>query len=127
VSEETLVRYSKNGLWVEKKEDNYRIGLSEKGQDDIGEVMFAELPDVMDTLEADETIIGVEGAKAVTEITAPVSGKVTRVHKEVEDEPERLNSSDRENNWILELTDVPEEEFRHLPEKMDPIVPDEEE
>lgn len=127
MSEEVKVRYSKNGLWVEKDGDNYRMGLSAKGQDDIGEVMFAELPEVMDTIKADETIIGVEGAKAVTELTSPLSGKVVRVHKEVEDEPEKLNDESKEENWIMELTDVPEEDFVNLPEEMEPIESDEEE
>ncbi|WP_240470651.1 glycine cleavage system protein H [Atopococcus tabaci] len=125
MAEETMIRYSKNGLWIEKTGDTYRFGLSEKGQDDIGEVMFAELPDVMEALKADETVIGVEGAKAVTELTAPVSGKVVRVHKEVEDQPELLNSPDKDDNWIMELTDVSEEEFSNLPEEMDPISTDE--
>jgi glycine cleavage system H protein len=100
------VKYTKSGLWIEELEDTFRIGLSEKGQDDVGEVMFVELPSYGEKVEVGDNLIGVEGAKAVTEITAPISGSVESVHKELEDEMELLNSTDRQENWILELSNV---------------------
>lgn len=100
------VKYTKSGLWIEELENMYRVGLSEKGQDDVGDVMFVELPDFEDKLEVGQNLIGVEGAKAVTEISSPISGSVEKVHKELEDNTELLNSTDREENWILELADV---------------------
>lgn len=100
------VKYHSTGLWVEHLEDTYRIGLSEKGQDDIGEVMFVEIPEFKEEISVGDVLFGVEGAKAVTEILSPLSGRVKQVHKEVEDEPELLNSEDKEDNWILELTNV---------------------
>jgi len=100
------VKYTQTGLWIEKIDDTYRIGLSEKGQDDVGEVMFIELPAYGDKINVGDNLIGVEGAKAVTEITAPISGSVENVHKELEDQTDLLNSEDRSENWIVELTDV---------------------
>lgn len=100
------VKYTRTGLWIEELENTYRIGLSEKGQDDVGEVMFVDLPSFGEKIEVGDNLIGVEGAKAVTEITAPVSGKVEKVHEELEDKMELLNSTDREDNWIFELSDV---------------------
>lgn len=100
------VKYTKSGLWIEEGENSYRIGLSEKGQDDVGEVMFVELPNFKENLELDDVLISVEGAKAVTEITAPISGQVENIHKELEDETVLLNSADHSDNWIVELTAV---------------------
>ncbi len=100
------VKYTQTGLWIEKTDDTYRIGLSEKGQDDVGEVMFIELPAYGDKINVGDNLIGVEGAKAVTEITTPISGSVENVHKELEDQTDLLNSDDRSENWIVELTDV---------------------
>ena len=100
------VKYTQTGLWIEKTNDIYRIGLSEKGQDDVGEVMFIELPAYGDEIKAGDNLIGVEGAKAVTEITSPISGSVEKVHQELEDQTDLLNSEDRSENWIVELTDV---------------------
>jgi len=100
------VKYTKSGLWIEELENTYRIGLSEKGQDDVGDVMFVELPNYGDEIDIGANLLGVEGAKAVTEITSPVSGSVEKVHEALEDESELLNSEDRADNWIIELSDV---------------------
>lgn len=100
------VKYTKSGLWIEKLEDSYRLGLSEKGQDDVGDVMYAELPDFGNHIEKGDNFLGVEGAKAVTEIVSPVTGVVENVHKELEDKTELLNLTDRSENWIIELSEV---------------------
>ena len=99
-------KYTDTGLYIEQVGENYRIGLSEKGQDDVGEVMFVELPEFGDSVQISDTLIGLEGAKAVTEIVVPINGKVEKVHMELEDDYSLLNSTDREDNWIIELSDV---------------------
>lgn len=112
------IKYSKNGLWILKNDKNYRIGLSEKGQDDLGEVMFIDVPSDVNRIELEESLIGVEGAKAVTELTAPIAGNVVSYHDALADEPEKLNSAEKENNWIVELTDVDESAFNALSDKI---------
>lgn len=99
-------RYTQTGLWIEEKDGVVRIGLSEKGQDDVGEVMFVELPKFGEQLRIGGNLLSVEGAKAVSEIAAPITGTIQKVHDELEDKPEKLNSTDREDNWIIELTNV---------------------
>ncbi len=108
------VKFTKSGLWIEKLENTYRLGLSEKGQDDVGEVMFVDLPEFGEHLEKGANLIGVEGAKAVTEITSPVSGIVLNVHRELEDETTLLNSTDHNDNWIIEVTEVEGLELEEL-------------
>lgn len=97
------VKYHQTGLWIEQRASTYRIGLSEKGQDDIGEVMFVELPEFEGKLAEGDVLLGVEGAKAVTEILSPLNGQIKDVHKNLVEEPELLNSEDKEDNWIIEL------------------------
>ena len=118
MTEAQQIKYSENGLWILKKDKNYRIGLSEKGQDDLGEVMFIDVPSDVTKLALDESLIGVEGAKAVTELTAPLAGSVVSYHEALADEPEMLNSAEKENNWIVELTDVDEAAFNALADKI---------
>ncbi|SEK94368.1 glycine cleavage system H protein [Carnobacterium iners] len=113
------MKYSENGLWILKTGNNYRIGLSEKGQDDLGEVMFIEVLSHVTRVEQNETLIDLEGAKAVTELTSPLAGKVVSYHKALADEPEKLNSVDKEFNWIVELTDVDETVFNTLSDTID--------
>ena len=112
------IKYTESGLWIEKISDGYRIGLSEKGQDDIGEVMFLELPDFGKELKKGDNLLSVEGAKAVTELTLPMAGKVKEIHKELEENPDLINSSERTDNWILELTDVHELDENELSDEV---------
>ena len=100
------VKYTESGLWIEELSDGYRLGLSEKGQDDVGEVMFLELPEFGKELVKGDNLLSVEGAKAVTELSVPMTGKVKKIHKELEEDTDLINSTDRTENWILELTDV---------------------
>lgn len=112
------IKYHPNGLWFEKiREMDYRVGLSEKGQDDVGEVMFAELSAAPGELLKGEPIVNVEGAKAVTELTAPFDLTVKAVHEDIEDAPELLNATERSKNWILEISDFSEDEFDSLKEE----------
>lgn len=108
------VKYTESGLWIEELNDGYRIGLSEKAQDDVGEVMFLELPDFGEALTKGDNLLSVEGAKAVTELTIPMTGKVKKIHKELEEDTALINSTDRAENWILELTDVQDLEESEL-------------
>ena len=101
------IKYHENGIWIERLNDStYRLGLSEKGQDDVGEVMFAELSVSVAPIKKGDALLNVEGAKAVTEITIPFDATVTAVNEAIEDEPSMLNQSDKALNWIVEVTDV---------------------
>lgn len=99
-------KYTESGLWIQKIEEGYRIGLSEKGQDDLGEVMYVELPDYGERLEKGDNLLSVEGSKAVTELVVPMSGAVQKIHKELEDRPDLMNGQNPKDIWILEITDV---------------------
>lgn len=116
------VKYHKSGLWVEKiNETSYRIGLSEKGQDDVGEVMFAEVPEIQEDVKEGAVLLNVEGAKAVTELTIPFDARIIAVHEEVADEPELLNKVEKEANWLVEVTDVDPTAFEALDDEVGPL------
>lgn len=111
------IKYHPNGLWFEQTgECRYRVGLSEKGQDDVGEVMFAELSTAVGKLSKGEPIVNVEGAKAVTELTAPFDINIESIHEDIEDYPELLNSTEQSKNWLLDISGLTEEQFRSLKE-----------
>lgn len=116
-----MKRYSENGLWVKKSEDQYTVGLSPKGQDDLGDVSFVELLK-QESVSNEDSFISVEAAKAVTELVSPLAGKVVVWHEELEENPEYLNKSEESLNWIMVLEDVQEEEFEQLLAEDLPIV-----
>lgn len=119
------VKYHDSGLWIEKlNETSYRIGLSEKGQDDVGEVIFVELPEMKEEVKKGSLLLNVEGEKAVTEMTMPFNATITAVHEAVEDEPELLNQTDKESNWIVEVTDVDPSAWNALDEEVGPLEGD---
>lgn len=108
------LKFHYNGLYIEKADDIFTIGLSEKGQDDVGEIMFADLPNFNDQVKKGDTVIGVEGAKAVTDFTLPFDGDFVKVNHAVEDQPELLNSTDKSENWILKVKNVDIEVYDNL-------------
>ncbi|MBF0779947.1 MULTISPECIES: glycine cleavage system protein H [unclassified Granulicatella] len=99
------MRYSENGFWVQPVENNrYRIGLSAKGQDDLGDISFFELVST-DTISTQEPFIAVEASKAVSDLVAPMdNGKITAIHERLSEQPELLNSPELEDNWIVEVS-----------------------
>ena len=108
-----MKKYSENGLWIKKEGEVYVIGLSPKGQDDLGDVSFVELLKNK-VVTTEDSIISVEAAKAVTELLSPLSGTVVVFHDDLEENPEFLNELAEENNWILRLTGVDEAAFNAL-------------
>ncbi|WP_339282576.1 glycine cleavage system protein GcvH [Oceanobacillus sp. FSL K6-3682] len=93
--------YSKEHEWVKKEDGKVRIGITDFAQDELGDIVFVELPEVGDSLELDEPFGSVESVKTVSELYAPVSGKVVEVNEELEDSPELVNESPYERAWMI--------------------------
>lgn len=107
------MKYSESGFWIEKDGEQYTIGLSDKGQDDLGEVGFVSLS-LDEEVTTDSTLLSVEAAKAVSSLTSPLAGKVVKINQDLEDDPELLNSEDKKENWIAILTEVDAAEYEKL-------------
>ncbi|WP_047983701.1 glycine cleavage system protein GcvH [Ornithinibacillus californiensis] len=99
--------YSKEHEWVKKEGNTVRVGITEFAQDELGDIVFVELPEVGDEITLDGPFGSVESVKTVSELYAPVSGKVVEVNAELEDSPELVNESPYENAWmiVVELSD----------------------
>ena len=103
--------YTKEHEWVKKEGDNkVRIGITDFAQSELGDIVFVELPEVDDTVEADDSFGSVESVKTVSELYAPVSGTVVEVNEELEDSPELVNESPYDEAWmiVVELDDPSE-------------------
>lgn len=96
--------YTETGLWLNETEPNHiRIGLSPKGQDDLGEVSFFD-PFEIDSITKGEAFCSIEAAKAVTELESPLTGTIIKQNGTLLIEPENLNEEDDALNWIIELS-----------------------
>ncbi|MDZ5713587.1 glycine cleavage system protein GcvH [Jeotgalibacillus haloalkalitolerans] len=104
------LRYSEEHEWVKVEDGKARIGITEFAQSELGDIVFVELPEVGDELQADEPFGSVESVKTVSELYAPVSGKVVEVNEDLEDSPEYVNESPYEKAWmvVIELSDESE-------------------
>ncbi|MCC5889724.1 MAG: glycine cleavage system protein GcvH [Alkalibacterium sp.] len=90
--------------WVELVNDDYvRIGISEYATEQLGDIVFVELPEVDAELDAEDEFATVESVKSTSEIYAPVKGKVAKINDSLEDEPEKLNDSPFEDGWLIEM------------------------
>jgi glycine cleavage system H protein len=95
------LKYSKEHEWVDF--ETKRIGITQYAQEALGDVVFVELPEVGTELEVGDTIGVVESVKAVSDIYAPVSGKVLAVNEDLLDSPELINQDPYGEGWILEI------------------------
>jgi glycine cleavage system H protein len=104
------LRYSEEHEWVKEEGGKYRIGITHFAQSELGDIVFVELPQVGDDVKADEPFGSVESVKTVSELYAPISGKVVEVNEALEDSPEFVNESPYENAWmiVVEATDLSE-------------------
>ncbi|MDZ5810861.1 glycine cleavage system protein GcvH [Halorubrum sp. AD140] len=100
------LRYLESHEWVTTGGDAVRIGVSDFAQDELGDVVFVELPEVGDEIAAGEPFGVVESIKAVSDLYAPVSGEVVAVNEELFDRPELVNEDPYGDGWLLEVDPV---------------------
>ena len=96
-------RYLESHEWATNGGDTVRIGVSDFAQDELGDVVFVELPEVGDEIGAGESFGVVESIKAVSDLYAPVSGEVVAVNEELFDRPELVNEDPYGEGWMLEV------------------------
>jgi glycine cleavage system H protein len=92
----------------------HRVGISDFAQDELGDVVFVELPAVGDEVAKDEEFGVVESIKAVSDLYSPISGEVTAVNEELFDAPELVNESPYDDGWMLEVEPSDESELDDL-------------
>jgi glycine cleavage system H protein len=97
------LRYTDSHEYVQLEGDIATIGITFFAQDELGEVVFVELPEVGDSFTKGDQFGTVESTKAVSELYAPLSGEVVEVNSELEDQPELINASPYDEAWIIKL------------------------
>ena len=94
------LRYSSDHEWVRVEDGKLRIGITDYAQDALGDVVFVQVPDVGAAAGAGDSVGEVESTKSVSEIYAPIAGRVVEVNTELDATPELLNSDPYGNGWI---------------------------
>ncbi|MFZ8331142.1 glycine cleavage system protein GcvH [Staphylococcus aureus] len=97
------LKYSKEHEWVKVEVNVATIGITEYAQSELGDIVFVELPETDDEINEGDTFGSVESVKTVSELYAPISGKVVEVNEELEDSPEFVNESPYEKAWMVKV------------------------
>lgn len=118
------LRFSEEHEWVKVEDGKVRIGITHFAQSELGDIVFVELPQVGDEIQLNEPFGSVESVKTVSELYAPISGKVVEINSELEDSPEFVNESPYEKAWmiVVEPTDISEVDTLLTPEQYDELI-----
>jgi len=95
--------YTKDHLWIRVAGDRATIGITDFAQQELGEILFVDLPEKGASLDQSEVLGSLESAKTVAELFTPVSGEVTSVNEDLEDEPSLINDDPYGKGWLMHL------------------------
>jgi len=98
------LKYTREHEWVSIEENVATVGITDHAQEQLGEVVFVELPGVGDRVEKSEPFGVVESTKAVSDIYAPLTGEVTEVNDDLPDSPELVNEDPYGDGWMVKIT-----------------------
>ena len=97
------VRFTEDHEWARKEGGAIRVGIDDYAQDQLGDVVFVELPEVGDKFAKGDAFGSVESVKAVSELFMPVGGEISAINKNLEESPELVNTSPYEEGWMIDV------------------------
>ena len=100
--------------WIDLEGDTATVGITDYAQEQLGDIVFVELPDVGAMVDKGKDAAVVESVKAASDVYAPISGEVTEANSALEDDPALVNSSPEEDGWFFKLTIGDKSEFEGL-------------
>jgi len=97
------LQYTKSHEWVRTEGDTATIGVTDYAQEELGDIVFVELPEEDATFDAGDSFGTLESVKAVSDLYAPVGGEVAEVNEALNDSPEKINEDPYGDGWIVKL------------------------
>jgi glycine cleavage system H protein len=111
------LRYTDDHEWTKAEGEKVKIGITDYAQDQLGEIIFVEMPEVGDTLDKGANFGSLESVKAVSDMVMPVGGEVLAVNEALADAPELLNQDPYTGGWIIEIKPGDPSELDQLMDK----------
>ena len=108
------LKYTKEHEWIKIKDDIAVVGITDHAQAELTDIVFVELPEIGKEVKKGEELCVVESVKSVSEIYAPLSGKVVKVNNKLDDSPEIINESPYDDGWLVELKITDKSEINSL-------------
>ena len=97
------LKYTETHEWVKIRDDIAVVGITDHAQSELTDIVYVELPEEGKEVKKGDELCVVESVKSVSEIYAPVSGKIVKVNKDLEDTPEIINKSPYDDGWLVEI------------------------
>ena len=97
------LKYTKEHEWILLEGDIATVGITEHAQEQLGDVVFVDLPETGDSFDAGDEVCVVESVKAASDIYAPISGEITDVNDDLDSNPALINESAESNGWIFKM------------------------
>jgi glycine cleavage system H protein len=97
------IHYAQSHEWAKTEGDRVKVGITDYAQDQLGDIVFVELPEVGETFEKGAEFGTVESVKAVSELFMPIGGEIVSVNTALEDSPEFVNNSPFSDGWMIEV------------------------
>jgi len=97
------LKYTETHEWLKLKDNKAVVGITDHAQSELTDIVFVELPQIGKKVKKGDDLCIVESVKSVSEIYAPISGKITKVNNQLDDAPETVNNSPYDNGWLVEL------------------------
>jgi len=97
------LKYTESHEWLKEEGNIAKVGITDHAQSELTDIVFVELPEVGKELKKGEELCVVESVKSVSELFAPVSGKIVKVNEKLEDAPEIINQSPYDDGWLVEI------------------------
>ncbi len=108
------IKYTEDHDWLRKEDHGVRVGITDHAQNELGDIVFVELPAVGDEYAKGEEMVVIESVKSVSDVEAPVAGTVEEVNESLESEPEKINESPTDEGWLVKLDMKDEDQFSSL-------------
>ena len=111
------VRYTHDHEWAKQEDDNVKVGITDYAQDQLGDIVFVELPEIGQSFGKGEEFGTLESVKAVSELYMPISGEVVAINEALADEPELVNKEPYQGGWMIAISPGDASEFESLKNK----------
>lgn len=106
--------YTREHEWIKVEEDVCTLGITDYAQQELGEVVFVELPQVGQVFDANDEIGTIESVKAVAEVYTPVAGEIVEVNEALHEDPELLNDDPHADGWLVKIRFSSDADLRSL-------------
>ncbi|REK20166.1 MAG: glycine cleavage system protein GcvH [Actinobacteria bacterium] len=97
------LKYTDEHEWIKQIDGRLRVGITDYAQDQLGDIVYVEIPEVGKSVAKEDILVEVESTKSVGEVYSPVAGTIAAVNEAVADNPELVNSSPYEEGWLVEI------------------------